>query len=137
MEVNVAIASQVTAYGRVLIRDLINKIHNEGGVVAYSATDSVYTDLDLEKNPKFSHLVGKELGQFKLERTFKEGYFARTGLYALDGCSPGSETIIKHTSYNRPDIDFKDVKHLALYGKVIKRIKAQWSQAIVTNKLGV
>jgi DNA polymerase elongation subunit (family B) len=137
MEVNVAIAAQVTAYGRVLIRNLINRIDKAGGIVAYSATDSVYTNLSLEDIPEFKSLVGKEMGQFKRERSFRSGYFARTGLYALEGCSGNKPTVIKHTSYNRPDIDFQDVKHLALYGKVIKRIKAQWSQAIVTDKLGV
>jgi hypothetical protein len=137
MEVNVAIAAQVTAYGRVLIRSLINKIDKHGGLVAYSATDSVYTNLKLEEIPEFSKLVGTEMGQFKQERSFKQGYFARTGLYGLDGCSGKRETIIKHTSYNRPDITFQDVKELALYGTVLKRIKAQWSQAIVTDKLGV
>jgi hypothetical protein len=137
MEVNVAIAAQVTAYGRVLIRELINEIHQAGGVVAYSATEPACAGLKLEDNPKFQHLVGPEMGQFKLEREFKEGYFARTGLYALDGCTGKKATIIKHTGYNRPDIKFNDVKDLALYGKVLKRVKATWSQAIVTDKLGV
>jgi hypothetical protein len=137
MEVNVAIAAQVTAYGRALIREMINSIHQAGGVVAYSATDSVYTDIKLEDNPKFSKLVGKDLGQFKLEREFKEGYFARTGLYALSGCTGGKETVIKHTSYNRPDISVQDVKELALYGRILKRVKATWSQATVTDKLGL
>jgi hypothetical protein len=93
--------------------------------------------MKLEDNPLFAKLVGPEIGQFKLEREFKQGYFARTGLYALEGCTGGKDTIIKHTSYNRPDITVQDVKELALYGRVLKRVKATWSQGTVTDKLGV
>jgi hypothetical protein len=115
---------------------LINLILALGGEVAYSATDSVYTNIDLTKHPAFKDLVGEGLGQFKLERSFKEGVFARGGgLYALDQCTGKKPQVIKHGGYNRSDISFEDIKELALHGQEIYRETNQWRQGIVTDKL--
>ena len=63
--VNVAIAAQVTAYGRILIRKFIHNIIKGGGSVAYTATDSVYTNLPLHTMPELAGFIGNDLGQFK------------------------------------------------------------------------
>ena len=120
-EVNIAIAAQVTAYGRVLIRDFIHRIIKLGGKVAYTATDSVYTNLDMQNHPDFKGIVGPDLGQFKLERTFREGVWARCGLYGLDRCSGTTPQILKHSGYNKGDITYDQIKDLALHGIEIYR----------------
>src|ERR1044071_8966464 len=46
------------------------EILNKNSHIYYSDTDSIVTNIDLPK-----HLVGSELGQFKLEYIIKEAYF--------------------------------------------------------------
>jgi hypothetical protein len=129
-EVNVALAAEITAQGRILIRRKIKDIQDMGGLVGYSATDSVYTNLDLSKIDHFKNDIGNQLGQFKLERSADEAAFARCGLYGLianpdapfinkDGTT--SNLILKHGGYNKGDISYDEVRHLALTGTAIQR----------------
>jgi len=53
-------------------------ILKKGGKIYYSDTDSIVTDLELD-----NHLVGMELGQFKLEFKVKEAYFNSSKTYCL------------------------------------------------------
>jgi hypothetical protein len=54
-----------------------------GGSLFYSDTDSIVTDLTLEKLKEvMPEKVGKELGQLKFEYTVSKGYFISNKVYA-------------------------------------------------------
>ena len=67
INVSISIASAITAEARVLM----SSFKNIPGInIFYSDTDSAYVD-----QPLPAHLVGNELGQFKLEGTFRDIFF--------------------------------------------------------------
>lgn len=68
---SVGIASAITAYARIAMYDYIA---DEG--VVYSDTDSIFTTKELPE-----HMVGKELGQMKLEYQFDAALFVRSKIY--------------------------------------------------------
>ena len=51
---------------------------NKGGCVYYTDTDSIVTDVPLDKN-----FIGKEIGKFKLEYDINEAFFINTKTYCL------------------------------------------------------
>lgn len=74
-EVNVAIASAITAYARIHMSQFKN---NPDFNLYYSDTDSIFTDKPLSDN-----LVGTSLGQLKLEYVIKKAVFLAPKVYAL------------------------------------------------------
>ena len=67
INVSISIASAITAEARVVM----SAFKNLPGInIFYSDTDSAYVD-----GPLPPHLVGNELGQFKLEGTFRDIFF--------------------------------------------------------------
>jgi hypothetical protein len=73
---SVHIASAIAAYARISI----NKFKNiPGNTCYYSDTDSVILEKRLD-----NYLIGKELGQMKLEHHIKRGIIIRNKLYALE-----------------------------------------------------
>ena len=67
LDVNIAIASAITAYGRIHMSILKN---NPLFKLYYSDTDSAVVD-----RPLPAYMVGNELGQFKLEHVIKKAVF--------------------------------------------------------------
>lgn len=66
-DVNVAVASAITSYGRIHLHRLITSVENAGGKILYCDTDSLITDLCIEDVPSLTHLLGDQLGQLKNE----------------------------------------------------------------------
>jgi len=83
-DINIAIASAVTGGARVHMSCLKN---NPDFNLYYSDTDSGVTD-----KPLPSHLVGKELGQFKLEHIINRAVFLAPKVYGLEDIE-GNEII--------------------------------------------
>jgi hypothetical protein len=52
---------------------------SKGGSIHYTDTDSIVTDIPLDKSP-----VGDGLGQFKLEYKIKQGYYISNKTYYVD-----------------------------------------------------
>jgi hypothetical protein len=77
-DVAISISAAVTAYARIYMAKIKLDILKQGGHIYYSDTDSIVTNIDLPK-----HLVGSELGQFKLEYIIKEAYFISAKTYCL------------------------------------------------------
>lgn len=77
-DVAVSISAAITSYARIYMSQIKLDIINKGGKIYYSDTDSIVTDIELDNS-----LVGKELGQFKLEYKLKEAYFISSKTYCL------------------------------------------------------
>ena len=73
--ISIAIASAVVAYGRIKINALK---HLSNIQVYYSDTDSIITN-----KPLPDKLIGKKLGQLKLEDKIKKGYFLAPKVYGF------------------------------------------------------
>ena len=85
INVSVSIASAITAEARVLM----TAFKNIPGInIFYSDTDSAYVDSILP-----SHLVGKELGLFKLENILHDAIFLAPKVYA--GITEDGKEVIK------------------------------------------
>ena len=83
--ISIGIASAITAYSRMFMSQFKN---NPNFTLYYSDTDSVYVSGDFPSN-----FLGKELGQFKLESTFKDVIFLAPKVYA--GVTIDDKLIVK------------------------------------------
>jgi len=92
----VHIASAISAYARVLINEYKNI---PGNPCIMSYTDSVVLPYPLP-----DHLVGRELGQMKLEHEIKEGIFIRKKFYYL--LTPEGKEIIKASGIDSNKLDY-------------------------------
>jgi hypothetical protein len=78
---NVAIASAVTAYSRMIINQYKLLALNLGLEIYYSDTDSLVLNGKLPEE----YISNTELGKLKLEYKFKEGIFVMPKVYCLNG----------------------------------------------------
>jgi len=84
--VNIAIASAITAYARIVMSQLKNR---RDIIIYYSDTDSIIVNKPLDD----IFVSQTELGKFKLEHVAKRGVFIAPKVYALE--LENGETIIK------------------------------------------
>jgi hypothetical protein len=75
--INVGIASAITAYSRILMSQFKNNLNIN---LYYSDTDSIYTDSDLDE----SFISSKILGKLKLEHSIKKAIFLSPKVYYLE-----------------------------------------------------
>jgi len=67
-DISIVIASFVTAYARIYMHKIKLTILSVGGKIYYSDTDSIVTDLTLERlSEVLGGKIGDKLGQLKLE----------------------------------------------------------------------
>ena len=117
--VSIAIASAVTAYARIYMQKVKLNILKNGGSLFYTDTDSIITDIELDKSN-----VGPDIGQFKLVDKIKEGYFITSKTYGFLNLE-GRINIIakglndKNLEPNKSNISEKD-KNLFKYDDLIK-----------------
>lgn len=98
----VHIASAISAYARMSI----NKFKNiPGNTCYYSDTDSVILAKRLP-----DALIGKDLGQMKLEHHIRRGIIIRNKLYALH--TYDGNTIIKSSGVNSKSLQYSDFEKL-------------------------
>ena len=100
-DVSIAVASAVTSYARIFMNKIKLDILDKGGSIYYTDTDSIVTDIELDKT-----LVGHEIGKFKLECEISEAYFISNKTYCikkLDG-----KVIIKAKGTNSKSINWED-----------------------------
>ena len=101
-KVSIGIASAVTSYARIYMSQFKNSIYE----LYYSDTDSLFIRGKLSKE-----LIGKELGQFKLEYILREAVFLGPKLYA--GFTTDDQYICKVKGYKYPkSIPFTELKKL-------------------------
>jgi len=90
-----------------------------GASIFYSDTDSIVTDLSLDKLTEvMPDKVGNQLGQLKFEYAVSKGYFISNKVYALllnDG------TIIKTgKGFSTDSVSLSEYEQMYLYSKSIK-----------------
>ena len=118
-DVSIAISAMITSYARIYMTKIKLEILKLGGNIYYSDTDSLVIDIDL--NIINLKLVGKELGQFKLEYTIKEGYFISNKTYCL--VLNNNKTIIKTKGVLKESLTLEDFKTMYLKSKNVSGIK--------------
>jgi hypothetical protein len=75
MDINIAIASAISAYSRIFMSQFKN---NPNFKLYYSDTDSIFTD-----KPIPEHLIGSALGQLKLEHVITKAVFIAPKVYGF------------------------------------------------------
>ena len=105
----VQISAAISAYARIAINNYKNI---PGNPCVYSDTDSVVLTKTLPEN-----IIGKELGQMKLEHVIEEGIFIRKKLYALKTID--KNIIIKSSGVKSDTLNFEKFK-LLLAGNSVK-----------------
>jgi hypothetical protein len=85
---NIAIASAITAYSRMIMADIKLYCLNNNIKILYSDTDSIFTDKPLPDN-----LIGQGIGQWKLEGFYKKAVFLAPKVYGLIDILTGKEVI--------------------------------------------
>jgi hypothetical protein len=105
-------AIAITAYSRMYMFSIIYKLIDLGIKIYYMDTDSIVTD-----RPIPSHLIGNELGLFKLEHIIKHGYFIAPKLYAL--ITSDNKTIIKAKGIGN-NLTINDFENLITNKSLIK-----------------
>nr|YP_009744359.1 hypothetical protein [Xylaria hypoxylon]QIE13215.1 hypothetical protein [Xylaria hypoxylon] len=104
-DVSLVISAAVTSYARIYMNKIKLNILKKGGKIYYTDTDSIITDIPLNNN-----LIGKDLGQFKLEYVIRRGYFISSKTYGLileDG-----STILKAKGLLSKSLDILDFEKL-------------------------
>ena len=85
INVSIPIASAIAGYARIF-----GYKNNPDFLLYYSDTDSLMTD-----RPIRNHLIGKGLGQFKLEKTFEEAIFLAPKVYGGVLAEGGVNSLLK------------------------------------------
>lgn len=114
----------VTSYARIYINKIKLLILKYGGKIYFSYTDSIVMDIDLSLIDK--NLVGKDLGQFKLEfeeygYLIKEAYFISNKTYCL--VFSNGERITKTKGCLNLYLSLEDFKILYYNSINVKRTK--------------
>lgn len=113
-DVSIAIASAVTSYARISIAKSKLSVLNNSGKIFYSDTDSLITDTPLNKE-----IVGKDIGQFKLEHIVSRAYFVSSKTYCL--VLSNGTTVIKAKGVNDDELDENKFIELIQGKKVISK----------------
>jgi hypothetical protein len=110
LEISTPIAIFTTAYARMHMAkfkmDYANNLY-------YSDTDSLVLDCPLP-----DHLVGSDLGQFKLEREVSEGVFLAPKVYGLSEYNV--KVTVKNKGYIKDDITLDHLKDLLIKDSSLK-----------------
>lgn len=121
-DVSIVLASFVTAYARVYMHKIKLAILNVGGKIYYSDTDSIVTDLTLDRLKEELHnKIGNKLGQLKLEHLLEEAYFISNKTYIL--LTKDGEEIIKAKGISADSLSLSDFKTMYLNSQPIKADK--------------
>nr|QWO71369.1 DNA polymerase [Termitomyces sp. T123] len=121
LDVSIVVASFVTAYARIYMHNIKLAILKVGGKIYYSDTDSIVTDLTLERlNEELPDKIGNKLGQLKLEYLVEEAYFISNKTYFLftyDGQEIKKAKGISPESLSKSDFEAMYLKSQSVQGK--------------------
>ena len=114
---SIAIARAITAYARVFMSKFKNIKLFE---LLYSDTDSAFIKGKLPDN-----MVGKDLGLFKLENSYKEIVFLGPKIYS--GITDDGQTITKIKGFkNAKDLSFEEIKSLLVKDSKLELNHVKW-----------
>jgi len=127
--INVAIASAITAYSRLHMTQFKN---NPDYKLFYSDTDSIYIN-----RPLPDHLVSQtEIGLMKLENIIKKGIFLAPKVYAL--LTEDNKVIIKVKGLNKEGIEqlsLEDFENLLFKDNSKKILQNKWFRNIALGNI--
>jgi len=127
-DVNVAIASAITAYARIHMSQFKN---NPDYKLYYSDTDSAVTN-----KPLPDHLVGTALGQLKLEHIITKAVFLAPKVYAL--ITEDGKEIIKVKGLTNEVISkltFKDLEALLIKDSNREFTQEKWFKSLINSEI--
>jgi hypothetical protein len=106
--VSISTAAMINSYARIFMNKIKLLILKNGGKFYYSDTDSLVID----KNSLniLSSLIGKELGQFKIEHFIKEAYFISNKTYCL--VTDNNKIIIKSKGSINTELTLNNFKDM-------------------------
>jgi hypothetical protein len=100
--INVAISSSITAYARIVMSKIKTEYSNN---IYYSDTDSI--DLDIKLPDKY---ISENLGDYKLENTFKEVVYVAPKVYAAITGTMEEYIVIK--GYKDDNVNFNEIANI-------------------------
>jgi hypothetical protein len=100
--INVAIASSITAYARIVMSEIKTEYSNN---IYYSDTDSI--DLDIKLPKKY---ISADLGDYKLENIFKEVVYIAPKVYAA--ITETNEEYIVIKGYKDDNVSFNEIANI-------------------------
>jgi hypothetical protein len=129
VEANIAVASAITANARIHMSIFKN---NPDFNLYYSDTDSVFTDKELPEN-----MVGKGLGQVKLEYVNNKAVFLAPKVYALE---TDDKTIIKVKGLTHDQISklsFNDIEALLVKDSSREFNQEKWFKNLLEGEISI
>lgn len=149
LNISLPISMAVTAYARIEIHRYKSFIIESGGTLFYSDTDSIYSSIPLDPQ-----MIGKELGEMKLEFVARRGIFLAPKVYAVElfrpedleafskGLVDGKYLIkikgVSFTSpYHKPKISFNNFIDLLAKGKIVEIVQERMSKATEQSTIRV
>jgi len=130
-DVSIVIATFVTAYARIYMHKIKLAILEVGGEIYYSDTDSIVTNLTLNKlKENLYGKIGNKLGQLKLEYFLEEAYFISNKTYIL--LTIEGKEIKKAKGISPESLSLSDFKSMYFKSQSVKGAKT--SSIINYNK---
>jgi hypothetical protein len=127
-EVNIAIASAITAYARIHMSFFKN---NPDFKLYYSDTDSAIVDTPLSEA-----LIGNNLGQLKLEYKIKKAVFLAPKVYGL--ITEDNEEIIKVKGLKKNvKLTFNDLEQLLIKDSSKVLTQEKWHKSIINGDIKI
>ena len=127
-EINIAVASAITAYARIFMSQFKNDPNFK---LYYTDTDSIFVN-----KPLPDHLVGSALGQLKLEYTIKKAVFLAPKVYAL--ISDDDKLIIKAKGLKHDaisDLKLSDIESMLIKDSTREFSQEKWNKSILEGKI--
>jgi hypothetical protein len=131
-DTSIIFSAFTSAYARVQMHKIKLDILAAGGLLYYSDTGSIVTDLSLDKLKEvMPEKVGKEVGQLKFEYKINKGYFISNKTYAL--LLDDSTIIKKGKGFSTDSVSLFDYEKMYLYSQ---SIEANRISGIINYTLG-
>jgi hypothetical protein len=130
LDINIAVASAITSGARMWMSLLKN---NPLFKLYYSDTDSAVVD-----RPLPSHMVGPELGKFKLEHVVDRAVFIAPKVYGL--ITDEGQEIIKVKGLSKellPNIHIKDLENLLFTDSSLELNQEKWFKKVIEGEINV
>lgn len=122
-DVSLVTAAFVTSYARVYMQKIKLAILEVGGLIYYSDTDSIVTNLSLKTlSKKLPSKIGNKLGQLKLEHTGEKAYFISNKTYIL--LTTKDKEIIKAKGIFSDSLSLADFENMYLNSKSVQGEKS-------------
>lgn len=127
--VNVGIASAITAYSRILMSQFKNNLKIN---LYYTDTDSIYTDSDLDE----SFISNKLLGKLKLEHVINKAIFLSPKVYYLE--TEENKVIYKVKGLKHEiELDKSDFESLLYKDAFIEKSQSKWFRNLSKAQINI